>query len=637
MLSTIFVMATLIYTPLDSSNLDVRFLKLSPAANFSAPIHCTVYKASVMDEDGYPGYNALSYCWGPDHPTGEIFLNSKKFVVRQNLESALRQLRHQVDETTLWVDALCINQDDISERSSQVNEILDAMYSDADEVIVWLGTETEDSCLAFDLIEQWARWSEHKLKLDGPFKVEQDIPHAFASSSIKALDQLLQRDYWGRVWVVQEVALAQDIVVVCGRLRLSFECFEWAKHAWTRLVHAYEDLPSPTHFDKYLAIKSLHTLNLEQMMSYRDYRIRACANWDMPPLPFFDLLASCRHLKCKDPRDRIYALLNLGGPHTKNFKLLATPDYTKSVESVYREVARNLIEEDRSLRVVAFACNLILSSNVPSLPELPSWAPDWTCASMLGPMYLRLHTKFMAMIEKSYLTDGTDQKFRFSRDSRSLFSQGIAYDKVGRLYPQWLPDLKGNKDEILHALLGTSQPDGIPNLQALFRVLSLNMRWPGSDEPDALRRPFLNKVGWYIWQLWPRDEPQCSRVKQMLMELFADDNPGLLLELTELIHSGFRWKDPDVAADVSEFWSKATEISKSRVLFVTETGRMGLGPPGITVKDEVCILRGYPGPFVLRQLGNWYVPCGECCIGGLRAEDCLAILDSTSLDEFEIR
>src|SRR6266516_377443 len=128
-------MAAPIYTPLDEDSLDVRFLKRSPDADFQAPIYCFVFKASLIEEGYYPKYKALSYCWGDPGHTGEITLNGKSIKVRKNLESALRHLRDGTKEELLWVDALCINQNDLDERSSQV-AIIDSMYGDAEEVIV---------------------------------------------------------------------------------------------------------------------------------------------------------------------------------------------------------------------------------------------------------------------------------------------------------------------------------------------------------------------------------------------------------------------------------------------------------------------------------------------------------------------
>jgi Heterokaryon incompatibility protein (HET) len=623
-------MASTIYTSLDEDSLDVRFLKISPAADFLAPIDCFVSKASLIEEGFYPKYKALSYCWGDPGCTGEITLNGRIVKVRKNLESALRHLRDGTKEELLWVDALCINQNDLDERSSQV-ALMDSMYSDAEEVIIWLGDDSEDSGLAIDMIEQWAWWYEHKSREKGcAFTVEKDLSLAFDNTAIEAMNRLLQRDYWERVWVVQEVACAKEITVTCGRRRVSFEVFERASDAWVQLSHLYEEIPAA--FDKYITLDSLKAAELRQMIKHRGFRQSTYYDWDAP-VSFLDLLVSCRHLKCTDARDKIYGFLNMGGPHTSHFKSLAPPDYNKRTEDVYCEVAQELLKDDKSLRVFALASSISSFPNSSQQLVLPSWVPDWTCASMLEPMYLW----FRNSSEEDTRKIDVAKFVRFSQDSRNVFAQGVTYDTVTGLYPQWLPDLEKSKDSILGALLGSTLPSGIPKFQALFRILSLNIKWPNADEAASYRRSFLNKAGWYIWKFWPRLEYEDHKVCEDLLEAFFwGADPEIALEFTRMISSGIRWKDEETQADVLSFWTKAADVSKYRVLFATETGMMGLGPPRTTLGDKICILRGYPEPFVLQPTGSWYILKGECCLAGVSEQNYLGILELHPSYELEI-
>ncbi|KAK3343398.1 heterokaryon incompatibility protein-domain-containing protein, partial [Lasiosphaeria hispida] len=288
-----------IYEPLDEGNLDVRFLTLFPAEAFEADIHCRVYQASVM-EDTYPTFKALLYCWGTPTPPQRIILNGSSLNVGPNLESALRHLRDKSAKVELWVDALCINQADTGERSSQV-ELMDSMYGDAEEVVVWLGDESHDSDAAMDLIKQWSRWLDLSGKID----------------ACSAITNLLCRPYWERVWVVQEVACAKEVIVMCGRKVISFDDFEKACDAWDRICRSLgaraEDVP------RRLLLDSLRRCNLRGMIQHRNFRITSYMDWDQPRAPFLEIIESCRHLKCSDPRDKIYGFLALGGPHTKHF------------------------------------------------------------------------------------------------------------------------------------------------------------------------------------------------------------------------------------------------------------------------------------------------------------------------------
>jgi hypothetical protein len=89
-----------------------------------------------------PKYEALSYTWGEEDATEVIKLNGRDFRVRKNLHDALHQLRSNTEKRASWGDAICINQEDIQERSSQVS-IMAFIYSRAQRVLVWLGVPIE--------------------------------------------------------------------------------------------------------------------------------------------------------------------------------------------------------------------------------------------------------------------------------------------------------------------------------------------------------------------------------------------------------------------------------------------------------------------------------------------------------------
>jgi hypothetical protein len=99
-----------------------------------------------------PDYEALSYVWGDPHITKQIILSDKKFHVTTNLEAALRRLRYSSKPRLLWIDALCIDQGNISERISQVRQ-MGAIYRSAREVAVWLGPESNTSLRAFETLD----------------------------------------------------------------------------------------------------------------------------------------------------------------------------------------------------------------------------------------------------------------------------------------------------------------------------------------------------------------------------------------------------------------------------------------------------------------------------------------------------
>ncbi|KAG0652979.1 Heterokaryon incompatibility protein [Hyphodiscus hymeniophilus] len=135
------------YQPLSSENHEIRLLTLTGGER-SAFVTCELKHYSLID---HPPYTSLSYCWGNPDITKTIIVNGVKFQATVNLESALRQL--QADGfTNMWVDAICINQNDREERSRQVLR-MKRIYTEASDVVVWLGLETESSKATMSYIE----------------------------------------------------------------------------------------------------------------------------------------------------------------------------------------------------------------------------------------------------------------------------------------------------------------------------------------------------------------------------------------------------------------------------------------------------------------------------------------------------
>lgn len=122
------------YAPLNSKNHEIRLLLLAPG-NFHDELHCALIYTNLKTK---PVFEALSYCWGsPDNPK-PIRLDGHIFRIGVNLESALRHLRYENAQRILWIDAVCVNQEDLTERSQQIMLMRD-VYESAQNVVVWLG------------------------------------------------------------------------------------------------------------------------------------------------------------------------------------------------------------------------------------------------------------------------------------------------------------------------------------------------------------------------------------------------------------------------------------------------------------------------------------------------------------------
>ena len=134
---------------------------------------------------------------------------------------------------------------------------------------------------------------------------------------------------------------------------------------------------------------------------------------------------------------------------------------------------------------------------------------------------------------------------------------------------------------------------------------------------------------------WEDDQSDLTGV--LLASDFFHGTPTiLLLEFADMIRSGIRWKDEDAQRDVDDFWSAAKKRMLHRVLFETEQGRMGLGPPSTRMGDKICILHGFPGPLCLEPNDTWFTLKGECCLAGISVLDLANVLATGCALDIEI-
>lgn len=152
------------YQPLSVSDESIRLLTLAPAALSSSPLRCHISHISLQEEPT-PKFEALSYVWGPRHFTQPININGHEFKVTRSIDDALRRLRRRWQSRVVWVDQICINQDDLDERSSQVL-LMGKLYSKAERVVAWLGNPPSREA---EYLIEWARHWLVGLQKSRPF------------------------------------------------------------------------------------------------------------------------------------------------------------------------------------------------------------------------------------------------------------------------------------------------------------------------------------------------------------------------------------------------------------------------------------------------------------------------------------
>ncbi|KAK8029952.1 hypothetical protein PG993_011243 [Apiospora rasikravindrae] len=186
-----------------SSARSTRLITLFPALQNESDIHIELWESSIVSK---VEYEALSYTWGDQVPTRDVICNGMALKITQNVDQALRRLRgNECQQRTLWIDALCINQQDETEKAAQVS-VMGLVYSRAKQVNVWLGHATA----AMEKVLELTRlMGEGKSALD--IVNVQHIPEL-----VDGLEQLSSAPYWTRLWTIQEVSLSKSCLVYLG-------------------------------------------------------------------------------------------------------------------------------------------------------------------------------------------------------------------------------------------------------------------------------------------------------------------------------------------------------------------------------------------------------------------------------------
>jgi ankyrin repeat protein len=303
-----------------------RLLRLLKGDN--DPIQCELFESKLAPPEDVEDFAALSYTWGGNSRPCEITINGSKMRVTKNAYLALRDLRYRERNRILWIDALCINQNDDKERGQQVQQ-MGSIYRKAERVLVWLGESGYDTDYAMHYMKQLENKgvkhtsNDRKISDSEWVDIWSEVVHNLDTHKIALLVEglwsLLRRDWFQRVWIIQETANAQVAEIVCGDKSV-------LAHIFTRTISLLEITPSP-HCQPVLDIMPGHLRN-------RSW-------WGENP-SLYTMLNKFRNSKATDPRDNIYALLGISSDASKTYLLEA--NYEKSLQDVIFDTTSFLLD-----------------------------------------------------------------------------------------------------------------------------------------------------------------------------------------------------------------------------------------------------------------------------------------------------
>ncbi|PQE08748.1 Ankyrin repeat protein [Rutstroemia sp. NJR-2017a BVV2] len=211
------------YKPISLKGPGFRLLRLLKGNN--GPIQCQLFESELSipehttaSPEQIYSYEALSYTWANASRSCNIIVNGSNMTVTMNTYLALQSLRYEEEDRVLWIDTICINQNDKEEESQQIQQ-LGSIYSRAERVIIWLGEYTYDTDFVMHhmkhlenrgfkdisncqeiLDKQWANTGS---------LVVRDLTLKQRDVFVESLNSLLHRSWFERVWIIQEIANAQ--------------------------------------------------------------------------------------------------------------------------------------------------------------------------------------------------------------------------------------------------------------------------------------------------------------------------------------------------------------------------------------------------------------------------------------------
>ena len=333
-----------------SATHEIRLLSLDPTGDLD-DIQCTLETHRL---DSRPDYCALSYEWGDPALAVDIKVNENVFQARHNLWLFLHRLKaarnsqgkYSWDPTAkLWIDALCIDQTNVVERSAQV-QLMGKIYREACGVVVWLGwADGLDPNVTLTLTKQIANDPKYGdegykyLSLTGPNQQIEpvDDPDATSKEIFDFVLRLCRKTYWTRRWVVQEILMAQRVLLVYGEQELP----------WVAVCNMFERYQYQSTLEIMAAVKALNYCDgqilaiILRTTAARIWEHQKGRKFSNPGTSLAALLHDYRSLQCESIHDRVYALKDL----TEG--ILLDTDYSIPSLELYSRVFTIILQQDR--------------------------------------------------------------------------------------------------------------------------------------------------------------------------------------------------------------------------------------------------------------------------------------------------
>jgi hypothetical protein len=620
-------MAKNIYSELRHERQEIRLVFLN-AGQRKDEITASLMVTSLRWAPEYwtPEFEALSYVWGDPLITRPIKLNGQPFQVTENLEAALRRLRHTDRVRIMWIDAICINQRDPREQEHQIGLMRD-IFGGCAQCVVWLGEEDDETEKALEAlrwmkddmhVHEWPCFNESK----ATDEKDQDKIHGIGPA-LKPLRRFLLRPWFYRTWTFQEFVLPREHEIRCGHFEVPFDHLRRSRDNFGQHVNfCCITLP------KSLMTKPLLTLmrNVESQLDRTIYPIsRAASDFQRhQPLEFLNLLDQNRHRLATIGHDKVYGLTGLA---SSCFQEAITPDYRLDVAIVYAQPIILYWQTSPSLRP------LVLVEKQKArlrLPSWPSWVPDWSMLPKNDPSQ-----QFHAEKYDHFKAYGHQSLPPVVYDHRTLHVRGINWETVSRLGPAIKSPSKLALGKGCFATIRSwyelAISYGLPSSSGIRDIKHLQHR--------AFWRTMIFDIVVPINAVDIDGFAQAARATE-------NDYDTLRTEFESFETQLETYRSPVV-------FSRPLQVMMNNVLrtqfIITASGYLGMVPLDTRVGDQIFFLANGNMPFVLRPSQETfsapgssevkricYTLVGECYVDGLMDGELAAKLRDEAVDVFII-
>jgi hypothetical protein len=593
------------YQPLDSTSGDIRLIQLHCADDNYGLVHCNI---NHFSHGRIPPYDCLSYTWGDQTKTKPIHLNGNIFYITQNLHDALLQLQDRDSlaiwqNTWLWIDAICINQTDEEEKSSQVQQ-MKSIFVNSQQVILWLGVQSSDSKHALWLLDHIAyMWQAyHSLEMTEEQRLSRMWDELISKEDfhgIKALRLLFERPWWTRVWVYQEAMSAKQSRIVCGphsaRLE-SFSVFYSINNGWRQLPAKWRSSSWEALYPELISA----VRRTKQVQS----SIQLSKGASRPVLAVLDQVYVHALVQASDPRDRLFALYGL---ETNAEELGLRVDYSKTCGEVYEETARALLRK-YGLVVLSYCSG---QRQYHSKLTLPSWVPNWE-------EYITPPIHAFPSTGRKY---NSDSKF-FS------VSGSTSQPKLPSCHLDGKLELTAVQVGVI-AGTGSSWPFSPLTVADTGRSHEAEHRWVNdiqslvglhmSDYRSELHSEQMSAV-WRIAVADHLHKPGLGYTRATVEDAGGYDAYVQLLELSNRStgHENYSQTRKTLERQSWDYRKSLVNCAMQRRPICSEDGRVGIGPDLCQADDIICVFHGARIPFIVRKCESGeYRLIGEAYVHGI--------------------